>query len=226
MAKKAKHILIIAPHPDDDVIGMGGTIALKAKEGCSFNIIYVTNGGGSIRTEDYKELSKTELVKLRKTEARKSLVPLMDDISEAQQVFLGLESSKLFNTPELYTRELENILKTKKYDEIYIPYFKDKHPTHRAVAELSMEVIKASNLRTELYAYETWDALPIGEDTIVVDISKYYKNKLSAVSCHKSQCSITPFDEGIIAKNRYNAVFNQVNTKKKMDYAELFLRIN
>jgi len=226
MPRRIKNILIIAPHPDDDVIGMGGTIAVKAKEGYSFNIIYVTNGGGSIKTEDYKDLSKTELIRLRKTEAKKSLVPLMDDISEAEQVFLGLESSKLFNNPELYTRELENILKTKKYDEIYIPYFEDKHATHRVIAELSMEAIKALKLKSELYAYETWDALPVGENTVIVDISKYYKNKLSAVSCHKSQCSITPFDEGIIAKNRYNAIFSQVNTKKKMDYAELFLRLN
>ncbi len=226
MPKRRKNILIIAPHPDDDVIGMGGTIAVKAKEGYSFNIIYVTNGGGTIKTEEYQDLSKTEMIKLRKIEAKKSLVPLVDDVSEAEQVFLGLESSVLFSKPELFTRELENILKTKKYEEIYIPYFKDKHPTHRAVAELSMEVIKGHKLKSALYAYETWDALPTGEDSVLVDIGKYYKNKLSAVSCHKSQCSITPFDEGIIAKNRYNAIFNQVNTKKKMEYAELFLRLN
>ena len=221
-----KNILIISPHPDDDVIGMGGTIAVKAKEGCSFTIVYVTNGGGSIKTEDYKALSKDELIKLRKEEAEKSLLPLLDDTSKARQIFLDLESSVLFSTPELYTRELNKLLKETNYDETYIPYFKDKHPTHRAVADLSEETIKDGGYKTSLYAYETWDALPFGEDTIAVDISAYYKNKLSAVSCHKSQCSITPFDEGIVAKNRYNAVFYSVNAKNKMSYAELFLKRN
>jgi LmbE family N-acetylglucosaminyl deacetylase len=225
MAEREKNILIIAPHPDDDVIGMGGTLAVKAKEGASFTIVYVTNGGGSIKTGEYKDLSKEELIILRKEEAKKSLIPLMDDPSDAKQIFLGLESATLFTTPELFTRELEAILRSKNYDEVYIPYFKDRHATHKAVAELSTDTIKGGRFPVALYAYETWDPLPAGEDSFVVDISKYYKNKLSAVSCHKSQCSITPFDEGIIAKNRYNAVFNQINTKNKMEYAELFLRI-
>ena len=226
MAEREKNILIIAPHPDDDVIGMGGTIALKAKEGASFTIIYVTNGSGSVKTGEYKDLSKEELIILRKEEAKRSLVPLLDDASDVRQEFLGLESATLFTTPELFTRELDAILRSKKYDEVYIPYFKDRHPTHKAVAELSIETIKHGRFPVELYAYETWDPLPVGENTIIVDISRYYRNKLAAVSCHKSQCSITPFDEGIIAKNRYNAVFNQINTRNKMDYAELFLRLS
>ncbi len=226
MTENVKRILIVAPHPDDDVIGMGGTIALKAKEGTSFTIIYVTNGGGSIKTGEYKDLSKEELIILRKEEAKKSLLPLLVENTGVEQKFLGLESATLFTTPELFTRELDAILRSKEYSEVYIPYFKDRHPTHKAVAELSMETIKEGHFRVELYAYETWDPLPTGENTVVVDISKFYKNKLSAVSCHKSQCSITPFDEGIIAKNRYNAVFNQINSKSKMDYAELFLRLS
>jgi LmbE family N-acetylglucosaminyl deacetylase len=225
METKTKNILIISPHPDDDVIGMGGTIAIKAKEGAHFTILYATNGGGSIKTDEYKHLSKEELIKLRKEESKKSLEPLLDDTTVAEQKFLGLESATLFTTPELFTREIELILRSKNYDEVYIPYFKDKHPTHKAVAELSTETIKRGPFKVELYAYETWNPLPIEENTVVVDISKYYKNKLAAVSCHRSQCSITPFDEGIIAKNRYNAVFQQVNSKNKMDYAELFLRI-
>jgi len=225
MAERVKNILIISPHPDDDVIGMGGTIAIKAKEGAHFTILYATNGGGSIKTDEYKHLSKEDLIKLRKEESKKSLEPLIDDPSEVEQKFLGLESATLFTTPELFTREIEMTLRSKNYDEVYIPYFKDKHPTHKAVAELSTETIKNGHFKVELYAYETWTPLPTDEELVVVDISKYYKHKLAAVSCHKSQCSITPFDEGIIAKNRYNAVFQQINSKNKMDYAELFLRL-
>jgi LmbE family N-acetylglucosaminyl deacetylase len=49
---------------------MGGTIALKAEEGHNFTIVYVTNGAGSIKTDDYKELSTDELVKLEKKRSR------------------------------------------------------------------------------------------------------------------------------------------------------------
>ena len=51
----ANRILVIAPHPDDDIIGAGGTL-IKAKEnGANIHVIYVTNGlpdqEGAIRNE-------------------------------------------------------------------------------------------------------------------------------------------------------------------------------
>jgi LmbE family N-acetylglucosaminyl deacetylase len=226
---KKKNILVIAPHPDDDVIGMGGTIALKAEQGYSFTIVYVSNGAGSIKTEDYKELSIDELISLRKKEAQLSIQLLLDNPHQAEQIFLNHNSSDLFEKPENYKNELKEKIKEKIFEEVYLPYHKDRHPTHREVAKLSKEAIEECTAKTakgiELFAYETWDSIPMSEKVIVVDISKYYKRKLSAVSCHKSQCSITPFDEGIIAKNRYNAVFNSINSKNKMEYAEIFLRL-
>ena len=218
-----KNILIISPHPDDDVIGMGGTITLKSHEDCHFTIVYVTNGGGSAAEGSYKDFSKDEMVKIRKLEAEASIQMLLDNPHQAEQIFLDFNSSDLFENPELYTKELSNILGRKKFDEVYIPYPEDRHPTHKAVAKLSLETIRAKDVEAQILAYETWDSIPITEDTIYVDISPYYKRKLSAVSCHKSQCSITPFDEGILAKNRYNAVFHAINSKNKMEYAEVFL---
>lgn len=220
-----KRILIIAPHPDDDVIGMGGTIAVKAKEGYKFTIVYVTNGGGSSKSPEYEKLSKNEMIKLREQEAIQSIVPLVDDVKTVKQIFIGLESSTLFENPEVFTGELGKIIKDKAFKEIYIPYPEDRHATHNVVASLSLNVIREKTKNAEIYAYETWDPIPVVGNTIFVDISKYYKQKLSAVSCHRSQCSITPFDEGIIAKNRYNAVFKDINSKNKMEYAEIFLRL-
>ncbi|MEI6079021.1 MAG: PIG-L deacetylase family protein [bacterium] len=220
-----KNILIISPHPDDDVIGMGGTIVIKAHEGCNFTILYVTNGGGSVKEGPYKEMASEEMIKIRKIEAQTSLQMLLDNPHQADQVFLDFNSSDLFENPENYMQELGKVLDRKKFDEIYMPYPNDRHPTHKAVTKLSLETIKARRMSSELYAYETWDSIPVDEETIFVDISPYYKRKLSAVSCHKSQCSITPFDEGIIAKNRYNAVFHAINAKNKMEYAELFMKL-
>ncbi len=220
-----KKVLIIAPHPDDDVIGMGGTMAVKASEGYRFKIIYVTNGGGSTKTSSYKDLSREDLIALRKEEAKNSIVALVDDVKTVEQIFLGLDSSCLFEKPELYTGELSKAINNNSFSEIYIPYPEDRHATHSAVASLSLGILRHNYKNAQIFAYETWDPIPVVGNTIFVDISKYYKQKLSAVSCHKSQCSITPFDEGIIAKNRYNAVFKDINSKNKMDYAEIFLKL-
>ncbi|MEI6092116.1 MAG: PIG-L deacetylase family protein [bacterium] len=220
-----KNILIVSPHPDDDVIGMGGTIVIKAREGCDFTIVYVTNGAGSALEGSYKDFSKEEIIKIRKLEAEESLQMLLDNPHQAEQIFLDFNSSDLFENPEMYKKEFRSILERKDFNEVYLPYINDRHPTHKAVAKLSLEVLRARERKFNAYAYETWDSIPVDEETIYVDITQYYKRKLSAVSCHKSQCAITPFDEGIIAKNRYNAVFHKVNEKNKMEYAELFLKL-
>ena len=220
-----KNILIISPHPDDDVIGMGGTIVMKAEQGCSITVVYATNGGGSAKEGEYKNVSTEDMIKIRKHEAEVSLHTLLDNPHQAEQLFLEFHSSDLFENPEMFANELGKILDRKAFDEIYVPYPNDRHPTHRAVTTLSIEVVKAKSPKSALYAYETWDSIPVDEKTVFVDITPYYKRKLSAVSCHKSQCSITPFDEGIIAKNRYNAVFHAINSKHQMEYAEVFIKL-
>jgi len=40
-------VAVIAAHPDDEVLGCGGTIAKWANEGCDVNILLMTSGEGS-----------------------------------------------------------------------------------------------------------------------------------------------------------------------------------
>jgi len=51
-------ILIIAPHPDDEIIGTGGLIVKKLHEGCKVNIVFLTDGecsGASSNQEETKQ---------------------------------------------------------------------------------------------------------------------------------------------------------------------------
>ena len=62
-------IVVISPHPDDDVIGMGGTIVKYLSGGYRVCSVYVTNGIGGTRTLD---ISDEELARTRRREARRS----------------------------------------------------------------------------------------------------------------------------------------------------------
>lgn len=60
-----KKILVFAPHPDDDVIGCGGSIAKHTKQGSKVTVVYMTSGdAGSLN------YSKEELAQIREKEAR------------------------------------------------------------------------------------------------------------------------------------------------------------
>ena len=53
-----KKIIIVAPHPDDEVIGLGGTLLRLLEEGCTVEIIYMTSGKLSEKKIREQELQK------------------------------------------------------------------------------------------------------------------------------------------------------------------------
>ncbi|OGY22991.1 MAG: hypothetical protein A2172_03600 [Candidatus Woykebacteria bacterium RBG_13_40_15] len=62
------NILVFSPHPDDDLIGCGGSIAQHVKEGNKVSVVYMTSGeSGSLK------YSKDALAKIREKEARNAL---------------------------------------------------------------------------------------------------------------------------------------------------------
>ena len=57
------NILVIIAHPDDEVLGMGGTILKHAKNGDSVTVAYLTTGITSRRSVNYKTNPKYEPTK-------------------------------------------------------------------------------------------------------------------------------------------------------------------
>lgn len=212
-------ILIIAPHPDDDVIGMGGTIFNLYKKNHKIEIVYVTNGSGSKKLGIYKKLTDKEFIETRKKEAVNSIKKLCGNNHKIKQIFLNFNSLDLKKSSTALLTKFEQLL---KHDFVYIPYLKDQHLTHRIVSKSVLEAIKQNNKNIKIYEYEVWSAIPFLKNTIIEDISLCIKIKQKAIKEHKTQCLILDFDEGILGKNRYNAVFSKINKKSDVKYAEIF----
>ena len=60
------NILVIVAHPDDEVLGMGGTILKHAKKGDNVSIAYLTTGIASRRSTNYKLIQNMKLQKTKK----------------------------------------------------------------------------------------------------------------------------------------------------------------
>ena len=43
-----ENIIVFAPHPDDDIIGCGGSIARQLQQGNKVSIVYLTSGDAGI----------------------------------------------------------------------------------------------------------------------------------------------------------------------------------
>ena len=106
----ATRLLVIAPHPDDDVLGAGGLMQRVKSTGGAVRIVYLTDGEGypeGVREEDHiaRPTAKNYLGygKLRRREARAALVRL--GLADAFQTFLGFPDGGLCQLTRAYWSE-------------------------------------------------------------------------------------------------------------------------
>lgn len=180
-------ILVFAPHNDDEVLGVGGTIAKYAAEGHEVFICEVTSGNNLDR------------VNLIKSEARKA------------HEILGVKESIFLDLPVVGLRELPlkdinaEFVKVVKYvnpNIVYIPHKGDMHMDHAMVshsAMVAMRPIDNKDLK-EIYVYETlseteWN-IPTVDNAFIPnvwsDISKFIEKKKSAMNCYQTQIREAP----------------------------------
>ena len=86
-------ILIIAPHPDDEIIGLGGFMLKTIQQGGKFHLIYLTNGEGSGVWSDTKEIGR-QRIKMSETVCDKLRIESitrmhLPDGAVPQKVFLN-----------------------------------------------------------------------------------------------------------------------------------------
>ena len=99
---KADKVLVLAPHPDDDVIGAGGLIKSLADDGAKIKVVYFTDGSKSNRSAKFSE----SLIEKRQKESREAGVIL----GIGEQKFLRLKHNELKSSIDLAAmirREIE-----------------------------------------------------------------------------------------------------------------------
>ncbi len=119
-----QRILVVAPHPDDEVVGCAGTLLLHGLAGDSVCIAYITDGSGSRAGGS----GPGEICRQRKAEAEKAAGYLQVD----RFVWFGLAEGK-WKFEELRPPLLELLRQTSPH-LIYAPSRVDFHPEHRKVA--------------------------------------------------------------------------------------------
>jgi LmbE family N-acetylglucosaminyl deacetylase len=198
-----KRILVFAPHPDDDIIGCGGTLAKHIKLGNQVSVCYMTSGdAGSL---DY---SKEELAKVREGEARRAAKV----IGFQGLTFLRNHDGYLeFNEGNL--KKLIELIRKKRPHIIYVTHQADGHQDHRTTYQLVCESAgraggpwfqecKGEPWTVEtVLTYET--SAPLSEINYVEDISEFINKKLTALRKHESQIKDIRYDEAAEGLARY-----------------------
>ncbi len=154
---------VIAPHPDDDAIGCGGTIARLAARGARIHVLYVTDGSASHVKS--KRFPPAVLRDRREDEARAALrrlgirtTPLFLRAPDSGLAALGAAARA-----ELIAR-VARWITLARADVVFAPWPRDPHPDHVATAEIVAAALPHGGRRPAVYGYGVW--LPVrGDDT-------------------------------------------------------------
>ncbi len=176
-------ILVIAPHPDDAELGMGGAIVKFLDQGWKVGILDLTDG----------EPTPHGSVEIRAAETQAAT----DVLSVSWRENLGLVNRKLENT--LAAREkLANVIRRTRPRWLFAPYWEDAHPDHVAATQLTQDSrFWAKLTKSELqglphhpqrifYYFSIHLRLAI-QPSFVLDISTQWPKKQKALECYHSQ---------------------------------------
>ena len=196
--KHKKRVLVVAPHPDDETLGVGGTIAKYSAQGDEVFVLMVSGHLPPIYSRKAYE----------------------ETVSEAYSAFsvLGVEKSEFLEIPatmigdqplhEVNAR-ISKVVNDFNPHIVLCPY-PDRHIDHRLVFDSVMVATRPVGVGKDIKivaAYETlsethWNAPHIEPNFTpnwVIDISDHISEKLNALECYKSQISEFPGPRSIEA---------------------------
>jgi N-acetylglucosamine malate deacetylase 1 len=220
------NILVIGPHPDDQELGMGGTIASLARQGHRVLLLDVTNGEptpfGSPEVRAVEAARALEVLNAANT-AHAAAVPI-------QRWLLGLENRVVEHTVA-NRHAFAAVIRAWQADVIFTPFFEDAHPDHRAVTRIAEDARFDAKL-SQLDLPDPVDAWtgtthPIGEPkypawlfyyyathlrwvadpSFVIDITGLVETKIASIVAYETQFVMPEKNRGIVewveAASRY-----------------------
>lgn len=186
-----KRILAIAPHADDEIIGLGGTLVKHIENGDEVYVCIVTKGVAPLFSDAFMEQLRAETLECHKV------------LGVKKTFFLEFPSVMLDSVPRYELNSaIMNVFNEVQPDIVYIPHFGDMQKDHSLVSEAAMVCVrpKYQYKVVGVYAYETlseteWN-IPHTSNVFIpqryVDITETLKKKLQLLQCYKSQISDFP----------------------------------
>lgn len=142
-------IVVVAPHPDDEVLGIGGSLALWVAQGSEVLVVAVTDGEGS--HPGSPTLTPQDLAVRRDAERRRALAALGLG-ARAEVVRLGLPDGAVAG--DAVAVGLADVLTPT--DTVLVPVAGDGHPDHDATAVGGAEAAATAGAARWFYPVWLW----------------------------------------------------------------------
>lgn len=200
-------LLVLAPHPDDEVLGCGGLVVAHRERGLPVTVVVMTDGTlgdrGAAGGASYRET--------RRAESRRAV----EALGGADLRFLDAEDGKLAAQTDAADK-VRDILAAVRPATIVFPSPFEVHPDHRATALHAARALEHSAKPKRVLMCEIGAAMPAN---VLLDITPYMAKKEKAVACFASQLR----HQDLIAKLRAQNRARTVNVDdRSIEYAEAY----
>ena len=192
----ASSLLVFAPHPDDEIFGCGGVLALALDAGTPVHIVVVTDGGQGgdpVRREQ---------------ESRVAAQVLAAGAAGAHIEFWRQPDRTVLPNAQLVER-MSAAMAASQADWVLAPSPFEIHPDHRAVclaacmaAHRAFSSSLAAEPQARLAFYEVGHPLP---PNLLVDITPVLARKSAAMACFESQLHVQRYDQHVLGLNRFRS---------------------
>lgn len=188
-----KTVVVIAPHPDDETLGCGGTLLLLKQNGYSINWLIITSM--SLDSE-----AQGEKIKVRDDEINAVAAKYkFDNVTR-----FGINASEVdgVSKGDLVCK-ISNVFNKIKPNIVFIPFINDVHTDHKLIAEAAISCTKWFRypfIEKVLY-YETLSETDFNIDStslrfnpnVYIDISEHLNEKLEIMKIYSSEMGEFPF---------------------------------
>jgi len=183
-----ERVLLLAPHPDDEILGAGGTMARLAALGCDVTVAIATAGEG----DPHSKLLADELMRRRQNEAAQACAVL----GLRPPSWWGLPDGQLPTHHAALAEAVARAVAEVRPQVVFMPWFGEGHADHAALGKVPLPD------DTEVWAYEIWTPLPAPNR--LVDITTVIDRKRDALACHTT-AGRTISLEALLALSRYRS---------------------
>jgi len=180
-------VLVLAPHPDDEVLGCGGLLALASRDRADARVVVVSDGGMGGDAA------------VREVESRQAAAVLGYGAVDAALAFWRLPDRGIVPDETLVARCCST-LRRQRPAWCLAPSPFEVHPDHIALCRAAIDATARCGVR--LGFYEVGQALM---PNLLVDITSVHDIKRRALEGFASQLAQQRYDEQILALNRFRA---------------------
>ena len=198
-----RSIAVVSPHPDDETLGCGGTLALLTRGRAEVHVLFVTDGSAS--HPHHPRFTGGQIAEMRKAEARAATGALglsHDQISFVGGPDGGLSGLDSASSSAIATKMAE-VLESVAPDAVLLPLGRDGSSDHNASFVLVQMALQLKGLRPRVLEFPIWSwrnpliqLRPLLTSGAVwrTDIGPVLDRKVAAIEAYASQIRPIPPD--------------------------------